>query len=541
MSPTDTLEPATARKQFHVVVSDPVPAAALSVLEPVARLTVRDDFSVAELTDALAEADALIVRSGTKVTAELLAKARKLRIIARAGVGVDNIDVRAATARGIIVVNSPEGNTISAAEHTVAMLLSLMRHIPRAAESMRRGEWNRKAFTGSELYKKTVGVVGLGKIGKEVATRLQAFRARILAFDPFLTAERARELDVEQVDLESLLRQADVITVHSPLTKETRGLIGREQLAMMKKGARVVNCARGGIIDEEALREALESGHLAGAALDVFAEEPPRGSPLPALDRVVATPHLGASTEEAQVNVVIDVAEQVRDVLEGRPARAAVNIPSLPAEVMAVVEPYLYLAERMGSFMAQIVQGGIQAIDVGYAGDISRHRTEPLTYAVLKGLLSVRESETVNYVNAPFIAQEYGIRVSEVRDQQPRDYVNAITVRVTTETEDRSCEGTLFGSRESRIVMLDGHRMDVNPTGHKLLTWQDDQPGVVGRIGTVLGQHNINIAEMQVGRDTPRGHALMVLSVDEPVEGELLQAVRGVPGIKDARVATLPA
>lgn len=535
----NTAQSSAQTKLFHVIVSDPVPAEALTMLHGIARVTARDDFSPEQLIEALKDADALIVRSGTRVTADLIAGARKLRVIGRAGVGVDNIDVKAATQKGIIVVNSPEGNTIAAAEHTMAMLLSMLRHVPRAAESMRHGEWNRKHFTGIELYKKTVGVLGLGKIGREVARRVRAFQARVLAVDPFITAEHARELDVELVDLETLLRSSDVITVHSPLTRETRGLIGAAQLAMMKKGARVVNCARGGIIDEEALEQALQSGHLAGAALDVFVNEPPRGSSLPTLDNVVATPHLGASTEEAQMNVALDVAEQVLDILEGRPARAAVNIPSLPPEQMVILEPFVYLAERMGSFLGQITQGAVQEVEVSYAGEISKLRLEPITAAILKGILSIGQCERVNYVNAPLIAQERGIQIKEVHVPQPRDYVNTVTLRLRTEGEERSCEGTIFGTRESRIVTVDGHRMDLNPVGNKLLTWQEDQPGVVGRIGTFLGAHNINIAEMQVGRDEPRGHALMVLSIDEPIAQALINEILQMAGIRDARVASL--
>jgi D-3-phosphoglycerate dehydrogenase len=508
--------------EFHVVVSDAVPDEALVALKKVARVTACEGVSKDELKKLLREADALIVRSGTKVTAELLEDVPRMRVIGRAGVGVDNIDVKAATQKGIIVVNSPEGNTMSAAEHTVALILSMMRHIPRAAESMRAGEWKRSKFTGSEIYNKTVGVVGLGKIGREVASRMRAFKARVIAQDPFVTAEHAAAMDLELADLDTVLREADIVTVHTPLTPETKGMIGPKQLAMMKKGSRIVNCARGGIIDEEALYDALHRGHLAGAALDVL-----------------ATPHLGASTEEAQMKVAVDVAEQIVDVLEGRPARAAVNMPSLPPEQMALLEPYVYLGERMGSFVAQITQGAIHTVEVTYAGDMTRLRLEPVTWGILKGLLSVSQGETVNYVNAGVIAAERGIQIKESRAQQARDYVNLIEVRVATESEERRCEGTLFGAREPRIVTVDGHRMDLNPVGHKLLTWQSDQPGVVGRIGTVLGEHNINIAEMQVGRDTPRGHALMVLSIDEAVAGDLLAKIRKVAGIKDARTVTL--
>lgn len=530
---------ANETKPYHVIVSDPVPMDALLALQGVARITMRDDYSREELTEALRDADALIVRSGTRVTADLIAHADRLRIIGRAGAGVDNIDVRAATEKGVIVVNSPEGNTISAAEHTLALVLALMRHIPRACESFRRGEWKRAKFTGSELYGKTVGVVGLGKIGREVAARLRAFKARVLGSDPFITMEHSHKLEIELVDLDTLLREVDLVTVHAPLTPQTRGLIGKVQLESMKKGARIVNCARGGIIDEDALYEALVSGHLAGAAVDVFNQEPPTDRRLVELDQVVATPHLGASTEEAQVKVAVDVAEQVRDVLMGKPARAPVNIPSLPAEQLSILEPYVRLGERMGSFVAQLLQGAVQKVDISYGGELCSLRLEPVSASILKGILSVVHCEAVNFVNAPFIAQQRGIEVTESRHNHPRDYVNLVSLQVTTETEKRCCEGTLYGAREPRIVSVDGHRMDVIPVGHKLVTWQRDMPGVVGRIGSFLGDHNINIAEMQMGRESPRGSALMVLSVDDVVGSELLDRIRGLSDIRDARVVTL--
>ena len=397
-------------KPFHVIVSDPVPVDALAALQGIARITMRDDFTRDELTEALREADALIVRSGTRVTADLLAKTERLRIIGRAGAGVDNIDVRAATEKGVIVVNSPEGNTISAAEHTLALVLALMRHIPRACESFRQGEWKRSRFTGSELYGKTVGVVGLGKIGREVAARLRAFKARVLGSDPYITMEHSHKLEIELVDLDTLLREVDLVTVHAPLTPQTRGLIGRTQLESMKKGARVVNCARGGIIDEDALYDALVSGHLAGAALDVFNQEPPTDRRLVELDQVIATPHLGASTEEAQVKVAVDVAEQVRDVLTGKPARAPVNIPSLPAEQLSMLEPYVRLGERMGSFVAQLLQGAVQKVDISYGGELCSLRLEPVSWSILKGILAAVHCESVNFVNAPFIAEQRASR-----------------------------------------------------------------------------------------------------------------------------------
>ncbi|MHB2019553.1 MAG: phosphoglycerate dehydrogenase [Candidatus Xenobia bacterium] len=527
-------------KTARVVVADPLPDAGLAPLREVCEVVVNQKWSAEQLKAELATAEALLVRSATKVTAELLAAAPKLRVVARAGVGVDNIDVKACTQRGVIVINSPEGNTVSAAEHAVALILSMARHIPAAHGTMKAGQWKRTQFVGTELYKKSIGIVGLGKIGREVATRLASFNARILAYDPYLTEQVAREMNVEKMELDPLLEQADVVTIHVPLTAETQNLIGKPQLARMKQGARLVNCARGGLVDEMALYEALQSGHLAGAALDVFATEPPPGdSPLLTLDNIVLTPHLGASTEEAQLRVAEDVVDQLREIFSGRPARSPVNFPTLPPEQMAALQPFLFLGEKMGLLLAQLTEGAIQSVDIQYSGEISKLKVAPVTNAIVKGLLSPTVGETVNYVNAPLVAQERGIRVVEAKTSELRDYLTLLQVRIKTDREEKFCEGTLFGTSDTRIVNLDGYRVEVVPSGYKLLTWQQDRPGVVGRVGTLLGEIHVNIAEMQVGR-TKRGEsAVMVLSVDDAVTREQLEAIRKLDGIEDARTATL--
>ncbi|HEY3997385.1 MAG TPA: phosphoglycerate dehydrogenase [Candidatus Xenobia bacterium] len=530
---------AVGRETWKVVVADGLPAEGLASLRDISNLVVKDKWAPDDLKRELADADALLVRSATKVTADLLSSAKKLRVVGRAGVGVDNIDVKACTARGIIVINSPEGNTVSAAEHTVALILSLVRHIPAAHQSLAGGGWKRNQYVGTELYKKAIGIVGLGKIGREVAARLRSFQCRILAYDPFLTEQVARDLDVEICDLNKLLEKADIVTLHLPFSAETNNLIGEAQLKRMKPGARLINCARGGLVDEAALDAALKSGHIAGAAVDVFTQEPPDMSlPLLKNDKVVVTPHLGASTEEAQMRVAIDVCEQLRDMMHGRPARSPVNFPTLPAEQMAVLQPFLSLAEKMGLLLSQTLDGTVQSVEILYSGEISKMKVAPVTNAALKGLLSPMMRETVNFVNAPHVAQERGIKVIESRSTEVRQYINLLSLKVTTDKVGKACEGTLFGS-EPRIVTLDGYRVEIIPQGVKLLTWQQDRPGVVGRVGTLLGTLNVNIAEMLLGRARVREKAIMVLSLDDAMKPEDVDKIKALDGIEDVRIAHL--
>jgi D-3-phosphoglycerate dehydrogenase len=522
-----------------VLVSDPIAPEGIAILKQVADVDVKTGLPKDELASIIGEYDALAVRSETKVTADILEKATNLKIIGRAGVGVDNIDVAKATERGILVVNSPEGNTMAAAELTVAMLLALARNIPQADATMRQGEWKRSKFMGSEIYGKTLGVVGLGKIGREVAKRLQAFDMKVIGYDPYLKPEQAEALGIRLVDLPTLYKESDYITVHVPKTKETAGMIAAEQIAMMKPTVRLINVARGGIIDEVSLAEAAKSGKIAGAAIDVFSVEPATAdNPLLNIPNIITTPHLGASTEEAQVNVAIDIAEQIADVLGGKPARAAVNMPSVSADVLAKIEPYLTLGEKIGSLMSQMSKSGVQAFEVIFNGDFEDLPTVHITRAVMKGVLEPIVPDSVNYVNAPTLATARGIKVTESRVQND-SHSCLLTVRAHTQNNVREICGTVFGRHDVRIVHIDGYRVDIVPTGYMIVTEHTDRPGVIGKVGTLLGSNNINIAGMHVGRESERGKALMVLIIDSPVEDAMLEQIRQIDGMETARLVSL--
>jgi D-3-phosphoglycerate dehydrogenase len=524
-----------------VLVSDPVAAEGVAILRRAGlEVDIRTGLSPAELLSLIGDYDALAVRSETKVTADVLDAAKKLKIIGRAGVGVDNIDVARATERGVLVVNSPEGNTIAAAELTVTLLLALARNVPQAHASMKQGEWKRSRFVGVEVYGKTAGVIGLGKIGREVAKRLRAMEMRLLAYDPFLSSEQAEGLGVQLVDLETLYRQSDFITVHIPKTKETAGMIGAEQLSLMKDGVRLVNVARGGIYDEAAVLAALESGKVAGIAFDVWESEPtPSDHPLVLHPSVVATPHLGASTEEAQVGVAVDIAEQIATVLTGGSARAAVNMPSLPAELLARTLPYLTLAEKMGSLKTQLARGSVTAIEVRYEGEFDPAQIVHLTRAALKGLLTPALGESVNYVNAPAIAASRGIKVTESKGPRGDEYERQLTVLATDERGTHAVTGTVYGKSDPHIVFLDTYPVDFRPTGWHLMVRNHDRPGRIGKIGSMLGDAGVNIAGMQVGRDEKDGTAVMALSLDGPMPETLLEEIRALDGILSARQVQL--
>jgi D-3-phosphoglycerate dehydrogenase len=520
-------------------VAEAIAPESLDILRQEAEVDLAQGVDAAELARRLADCQALVVRSQTRVTRQLIEAAPHLKVIARAGVGVDNVDVAAATHHGIVVVNSPEGNTISAAEHTMALLLGAARHLPQAHASVVEGRWERGRFTGQELYNKTLGVVGLGRIGREVAARAASFKMKVLACDPFVSVEYARERGIELVELDEMLAQSDFVTLHVPLTPETEGLIDARRLALMKPEAVLVNCARGGIVDEEALYEALSRGRLAGAALDVYRQEPPVGSPLLSLPNVVLTPHLAASTREAQVRVAVDVAEQVVAVLRGEPPRSAVNIPYLPPGAMAFLRPYLVLAERLGRFLRALAQGPPRRVRVTGRGELADADLSFLTKAVLKGLLEHELAETVNFVNAILVAEDRGIAITESKSHHCPTYSSLLEVEVETPRGRTRCAGVLFADELPRVVELDGYRISMVLEGVKLLTWQNDQPGVVGRVGTVLGQHDVNIAEMQVGRQEPRTRAVMVMSLDERPAPGVLEEIRKLPGIEDARLVVL--
>ena len=525
-----------------VLVSDPIDQAGIDILSQVAQVDQRTGLSPEDLIGIIGDYDGLMIRSGTQVTADVIAAANQLKIIGRAGVGVDNVDVPAATQRGVLVVNSPEGNTIAAAEHALAMMLSLSRHVPQAHAGMRNGQWDRKKYVGNELYKKTLGVVGLGKIGSHVARVARAMGMQVIAYDPFIAADRAQQMQVSLTQLDELFRTADYITLHIPRTKDTENLVNAELLRSMKSTARIVNCARGGIVDEADLAEAVDNGVIAGAGLDVYASEPlAADSPLRSVERgLVLTPHLGASTEEAQENVAIDVAEQIRDVLLGLPARSAVNIPGLSAEIMERLKPQLQLSETLGLLVSQLTGGQVQELELRLQGEFANHPSQPLLIAALKGMLSSALGDSINYVNASLEAKARGIHVLEVKDESSRDFAGG-SLQLTSRGAQggHSVTGAVFSDGELRITSIDEFPVNVSPSRHMLFTRHRDMPGIIGHLGSLLGEHNVNIASMQVGRRIVRGDAVMVLSIDDPVPSAVLDTIRAVDGIQEAHPVTL--
>ena len=524
-----------------VLVSDPIDQAGLDILSQVAQVDVNTGLSAEKLVEIIPDYDALMIRSGTQVTKEIIEAGNLLKIIGRAGVGVDNVDVPAATRKGIVVVNSPEGNTIAAAEHAIAMMLSMSRHIPEANASVKGGKWERNRFLGVEVYKKTLGIVGLGKIGSHLAAAAKAMGMKLLAYDPFISTERAEQLGCRLVELELLMRESDYITLHIPKTPETLHLINAEVLSKMKPTARIINCARGGIIDEAALAEAIKSGKIAGAAIDVYEHEPLEAdSPLRSVGQnIVLTPHLGASTAEAQVNVAIDVAEQIRDVLLGLPARSAVNIPGIYPDSIEKLKPYLQLAETLGNLVSQLAGGRVDYLNVQLQGELATNQGQPVVVAALKGLLSPALRERVNYVNASIEAKERGIRVIETRDASIRDYTGSLHLTAKGTLGEHTVTGAVLGESEIRITSVDDFPVNVCPTHHMLFTLHRDMPGIIGKIGSQLGSFNVNIASMQVGRKIVRGDAVMVLSLDDPLPEGILAEIIKVPGIRDAYTVTL--
>ncbi|HJQ33817.1 MAG TPA: phosphoglycerate dehydrogenase [Pyrinomonadaceae bacterium] len=491
----------------------------------------------AELAEAVAGADGLVVRSETKVTAELLEAAGHLRVIGRAGVGVDNIDVPAATQRGVVVMNAPDGNTMTTAEHTMALLLALARRVPQGQASLKAGRWERKNFVGVELRGKTLGVVGLGRIGRVVASRALGFEMKVVAYDPFIVPEQVREQGVEMAPLEEVCRRADFLTVHSPLTPETRGIIGAREFALMKGGVRVINCARGGLVDERALYEAIREGRVAGAALDVFEQEPPKAdNPLLSLEEVVITPHLGASTREAQEGVAVTVAEQMRDFFLTGAVRGAVNVPSLGAQELKALEPYMSLAERLGRFQAQLVDEPVRSVEIEYAGEALSFDAAPVTRAFLAGLLR-NMSARVNVVNALLIAEERTIQVTVAqRHGAGAETRQPLRTRVRTRTGEHTVAGALFGPEASgRVTEIDGFRIEAIPAGHMLLTRSSDVPGVIGRLGTILGEHGVNISRFHLGRLARGGEAMAVIETDAPPDDATLEELRAFAPVLSAR------
>ena len=532
-------------KKYKVLVSDPLGDKGLGILqkESVLEVDVRTGLNEAELKKIIGDYDAVIVRSGTQLTKGVLQAAKRLKVIGRAGVGVDNVDLEAATKQGIIVMNTPEGNTISTAEHTFSLLLALARNIPQANQSVRGDEWKRTHFMGTELHGKTLGVIGFGRIGREVAVRANAFGMRVLAYDPFIAKESVRQssVSVEFKDLEPLLKESDFVTLHVPLTETTQNIINQKAMQIMKTGAFLINCARGGLIDEQALSEAIRSGKIRGAALDVFSEEPPKNSCLLTADttnQVIATPHLGAATQEAQENVAVLVAEQVIDALLERGIKNAVNLPPMDFEAMKFLRPWLILAERIGSMHAQLFGGGFREVCIRYGGEVTRFNLAPLTVAVLKGLLGPICGDSINYVNAPAIAKERGITVNESKTTQVEDFVTFLAVEVTMDHQKNLIMGTLFGNLDPRIVRINEFCLEAIPKGYVLVIYNEDQPGVVGGVGTILGKNKINIAEMTLGRveKNNKVFAVTVINTDQEVPTSVLEELKAFRPIIDAKV-----
>jgi D-3-phosphoglycerate dehydrogenase len=484
-----------------------------------------------ELKAVIKNYDGLVVRSATKVTQEIIDLADKLVIVGRAGIGLDNVDIPAATKRGIVVMNTPGGNAVTTGEHTIAMMLSLVRHIPHATASMKAGKWEKSKFTGHEFLNKTLGIIGIGRVGSIVADRAQGLKMKVVAYDPFITPEAAEKAGITLASLDEIYAQADIITIHTPMTKETRGLINEAAFTKMKKGVYIINCARGGLVSEKDLYDALKSGKVAGAALDVFEEEPPKNMDLIGLDHVICTPHLGASTDEAQVNVAVAIAEQICAYLTTGEIKAAANFPSVSGEILTVLRPYLNLAEKLGTFEAQLVTGAIKEVAIEYSGEILNFNIAPVTISLLKGLLTPILNESVNYINAPVVAKERGIKVVESRSSEVKDYTSMIAVTIKTARGGTTVSGAIFGRQDPRIVRINKFTVEVIPEGRMLVMFNYDKPGVIGNIGTTLGQNGVNISRLHLSREQVDGQAMVVLGTDSVVSPELLEKLRKLPNM----------
>ncbi len=520
-----------------VLVTDPISQDGIAALQRCAQVDVKLGIPVEELISIIGEYDALVVRSETKVTAPVIDAARRLQVIGRAGAGVDNIDLDAATRRGIIVVNAPLGNSISAAEHAIALMLALSRYIPQANAALKAGKWERQRFMGVEVRGKTLGIIGLGQIGSEVAKRARGLDMHIIACDPFVSEERAQALIVEMVSLEELLQRADYIAIHTALTPQTRGLIGEKELRLVKPCVRIINVARGGIVDEEALYNAVEEGRVAGAAFDVFSKEPAQDNILFKSDRIIVTPHLGASTAEAQERVAVNVADQIAAVFRGQPPAYAVNAPLLPPETMAIIGPYVNVAIMTASLATQLSAGQLSAVEVEYLGEIADHDVTPLKAAVIKGLLEPVSEENVTIVNANLVAEHRGLRISERKGAYEGIFSNLLQVRAATKDGMTTVSGTM-GHDGPHIVQINEFWVDVSPgAGHLLICNNVDRPGMIGTVGMILGKHNVNINSMRVAGE--RGKAMMVLGLDSAPSDEVVQELTTVPDIFSVRRARI--
>lgn len=527
---------------FKILISDALSQEGIDVLQSHSgfQVDIKTGMTPVELKQVIGEYDGLVIRSATQVTADVIASANKLKVVGRAGVGVDNVDLTAATQRGIIVMNTPGGNTTSTAELTWAMLSSLARNIPAADHSMKAGQWEKKKFTGSELFRKTLGIIGLGRIGTEVGKRALAFHMNVLTYDPFVSKEQVEQRGFQQANLDEIFEKSDFITVHTTKTKETTHLINDQAFAKMKKGVRLINCARGGIIDEMALVRALESGKCAGAAIDVFENEPaPEDHPLRKQEKCICTPHLGASTDEAQVTVAVEIAENIIDALLDKEVRNAINIPAVAPEVKKVLGPYVGLAEKLGMFAVQYLGKHVDRAEITYGGPLSKENITLLNIAVLKGLLTPVMDQDVNFVNAPVIAEQRNIKYSEIKEKDAEGYSNLITVKLTSGKESVSVCGTNFGDEDPRIVSVDDCRIEIKPNGYILFIKNIDQPGVIGHMGTVLSKANINIADMSLGRRERGGMAVTMCNIDASVPDKVMEELLSLDSIKEAKVINL--
>ena len=523
---------------MRILVSDDVSEKGVAILREHFDVDVKTNMPPEELLACIGEYDGLVTRSQTQVTEEVIAAAHNLKVIGRAGVGVDNINIPAATARGIVVCNAPEGNTIAAVEHTIGMMLAVTRHIPQAHQSIQEGKWDRKSFTGIQLQGRTLGVIGVGRVGSRVAKRMQAFEMNVIGYDPYITEERAHQIGIELVDFDTLLAKSDYITIHTPLTKETRDMIDADAIAKMKDGVHLVNCARGECFDNIAIAEAIKSGKVAGAAIDVYPNEPLTldNNPYLGMFNVVQTSHLGASTVEAQEGVAVDVAYGVIDALSGKPVMNAVNMAPIPKSVAAVIQPYFGLAERMGTIAIYLANGPVKEVEIEYSGELSGTETQHLSTAFLKGLLNPILQDSVNYVNAPGLAKKRNIDVKESKSHKSGYYTTAITARIKTSNGEHEIAGTLFDGKLPKIVQIDQYRVDFTPEGYLLLVPHVDQPNMIGQIATILGKAQININGMQVGNTTESGTKIMAVAVSEDIPNDILLQISGIEGILDVKL-----
>ncbi len=524
---------------MKVLVSDLIAEASIKILEQCAEVDVQTGQTEEQLIASISKYDALIVRSQTKVTANIINAADKLLVIGRAGVGIDNIDVEAATRRGIIVVNSPEGNVVSTAEHTIAMLLALARRIPLAHGKLHAGLWER-SIKGVQIRHKELGIIGLGRVGTEVAQMAEGLNMSVIAYDPMISEVRAEQLGIQMVDLPTLLQRADFVTLHVPMTPTTKGLIGSEQINLMKPTAMIINCARGGIVDEEALYEALEKGRLAGAAIDVYSKEPAQNNILLKSDKVVTTPHLAASTAEAEASASLDIAEQVASVLSGHPSRSPVNIPMIPKEALAILGPYLQVGETIGRIAVQLMEGQLESLTISYQGDIARENTDPIKVAVLTGLLEPLTEERVNMVNADLVASSRGVKVKEQKDSTCQNYANMVAVEVATNLGRTLVAGSSLRDK-IHLIKVNEHWLEIEPTGsYMVFTEHKDRPGMIGIVGTIIGNADVNISQMQVSRGIKRGgDAMMVLCLDQPLPEDCHQQLLAVPDMHKVFIVKL--